>query len=379
MTPAEQHLNPASAKPGDNRAKADQAIETVYTTVEAQPDRTDWLTVVSNLRQINRHLVEEIARLEQALASAKQTLHTHKEANQSHEITILQQQDELRTAQDRVGGLFQQLETSHQIGQRQQTLIETLSQQLEIVQTIVPQIEAEHEELRQKYQAQSQKLTKTERVAIELHRRLKLLQSNGASNSTPPSNSTPSESSEPTPTSGELSGEIATYPRSPDLAATTAYHSDISTAEIEPAPPSAPLQAPQIEIPDWTPSAPTLNKTTILSPPQSSSSVGWREAILKDREAHLNYGGVASQNENRYSHSQHRETHNTIDRYPHSPAPMAAAAAPSPETIDKESTAFDELKVVESSTNWPAPTVNRGTVAKAVKIDLPKFPKRSEN
>ena len=164
MSPAEQP--PAQA--------TDHAIETIYTTVEAQPDRTDWLTVVSNLRQVNRQLVEEIARLEEALASAKQKLHTHQEQNQSHEITILQQQDDLSIAHDRVGALFQQLETSHQIGQRQQTLIETLSQQLEIVQTIVPQIEAEHEELRQKYQQQSQKLTKTEQVAIELHRRLKL-------------------------------------------------------------------------------------------------------------------------------------------------------------------------------------------------------------
>ena len=61
----------SSAEHSSSQAKADQAIETIYTTVETQPDRTDWLTVVSNLRQINRQLVEEIARLEQALASAK--------------------------------------------------------------------------------------------------------------------------------------------------------------------------------------------------------------------------------------------------------------------------------------------------------------------
>ena len=70
--------------------------------------------------------------------------------------------------------MFQQLETSHQIGQRQQTLVETLSQQLEIVQTIVPQLESEHEQLTQKYQQQSHKLHQTEQVVIELHRQLQL-------------------------------------------------------------------------------------------------------------------------------------------------------------------------------------------------------------
>ncbi|AFY93468.1 hypothetical protein [Chamaesiphon minutus] len=356
MTPAEQPHNPGSANSGDSRAKTDQAIETIYTTVEAQPDRTDWLTVVSNLRQINRHLVEEIARLEQALASAKQTLHTHKEANQSHEITILQQQDELRTAHDRVSALFLQLETSHQIGQRQQTLIETLSQQLEIVQTIVPQIEAEHEELRQQYDLQSQKLLKTERVAIELHRRLKLLQANGTSQSTPGSTATPpqSDATDPTPFSGELSGEIATYKSTADRSAPK--RTDISTAKIDPAPPSAPLAAPQIEMPDWTPSAPNRAKNTILPPPQPSSPGGWREVIRQDRE-----------------------THPYRDLYQPAPAPVAADTSLSTETSDKESTAFNDLKIAESSPNWPAPTVNRGTVAKATKIDLPKFPKRAEN
>ncbi|PSB41815.1 hypothetical protein C7B77_27140 [Chamaesiphon polymorphus CCALA 037] len=356
MTPAEQPHNSSSANPDNNRAKTDQAIETIYTTVEAQPDRTDWLTVVSNLRQINRHLVEEIARLEQALASAKQTLHTHKEANQSHEITILQQQDELRTAHDRVGALFQQLETSHQIGQRQQTLIETLSQQLEIVQTVVPQIEAEHEELRQQYDLQSQKLIKTERVAIELHRRLKLLQAHGASQSTPAGTSTQPQSDpiDPTPFSGELSGEIATYKSTVDRS--TPLRTDISTAKIDPAPPAAPLAAPKIEMPDWTPSAPNRAKNTILPPPQPSSPGGWREAIRQDREIH-----------------PHRDLYQPV------PAPVAAATSLSTETSDKESTAFNDLKIAESSPNWPAPTVNRGSVAKAAKIDLPKFPKRAEN
>jgi chromosome segregation ATPase len=169
MSKTEKHLNSSSAE-------STHPIETVYTTVEAQTDQTDWLTVVSNLRQGNRQLLEQIAKLEQALATSQQALQTHKEEKQSQEITILQLQDEVKVAEERIGALFQQLETSHQIGQRQQTLIETLSQQLEITQAIVPHLEAENNDLRQENQKLVDKLSKTEQVALEMHRRFKQLQ-----------------------------------------------------------------------------------------------------------------------------------------------------------------------------------------------------------
>jgi hypothetical protein len=169
MSQSEKHLN-------QSNTNAEQPIETIYTTVATQTDQTDWLTVVSNLRQGNRQLLEQIAKLEQALATSQQSLHTHKEEKQSQEIAILQLQDELHIAQDRIGGLFQQLENSHQIGQRQQTLIETLSQQLELTQAIVPQLEVENEQLREQNQKLAEKLAKTEQVTLELHRRCKQLQ-----------------------------------------------------------------------------------------------------------------------------------------------------------------------------------------------------------
>ncbi len=369
MSPAEpQHSSPA---------QADQAIETVYTTVAAQHDRTDWLTVVSNLRQINRQLVEEIARLEQALASAKQTLHNQQEANQAHEITILQQQDELNVARDRVSGLFQQLESSHQIGQRQQTLIETLSQQLEIVQTIVPQIEAEHEELRQKYQQQSQKLTKTEQVAVELHRRLKL-QAASATQDAANAIATDSAASDSQPTRADfqpsfdntsietvaaaqlahdrdLGSQPAEPPTDSDPLATTTADPDISTAEIDPAPPQAPHHPIPQHTPSWTPSAPILAKTTITAAAPSPHPIDWREAILQDRAAS-------------------NRTQPTVE-------PITAAPLSS-DTVDKESTVLNE-PIAKSSPNWPSITLDRqpqrGIDEKTVKIDLPKFPKKQEN
>ncbi len=334
-----------------SQAKADQSIETIYTTVETQPDRTDWLTVVSNLRQINRQLVEEIARLEQALASAKQTLHTHKEQNQSHEITILQQQDELRIAHDRVGSLFQQLETSHQIGQRQQTLIETLSQQLEIVQSIVPQIEAEHDQLRQKYQQQAQKLVKTEQVAVELHRRLKLqLPATPSGELTHPSavitETLPHPAPPPiaSPVAATARINLDPPPRDDLPQDTTPSFDPDSCTQLEPAPPPS-----EIDLPNWNPSPPAI--------PKPATTSGWREAILQDREAH------------RHNFTEER------------------GIAASSEIIDKESTPLND-PISASSPNWPAPTLTRTSpqtgsgdraTGKTVKIDLPKFPKRSES
>jgi hypothetical protein len=179
MTNPENHLNSASA------ASATPEVETIYTVVESQEDRTDWLTVVSNLRQEHQKLRKEIAIGEQTLATVQQNLHICREEKQAHEIAILQQQDEIKASQERITALFSQLETSHQIGQRQQTLVETLSQQLEITQAIVPALEAENNELRQQNQHQSQQLIKAEQIIRELHRRLMDDRSNPANTPMP--------------------------------------------------------------------------------------------------------------------------------------------------------------------------------------------------
>ncbi len=345
-----------------NPANDIDALETIYTTVESEPDRTDWLTAVSNLRQINRQLVEEIARLEQALAATKQSLHSHKEQNQSHEITILQHQDDLRIAHDRLAGMFQQLETSHQIGQRQQTLVETLSQQLEIVQTVVPQLESEHEELTQKYQQQSQKLQQTEQIVIELHRQLQshaanldpavdtaqieidptlaeilnptpILQGRGFAND----NTSTSTSIDTTATTDTQTTDPAIPAKLP--LADPISTSTISSSKIDPAPPRSPLQLAQEEIARWTPSAPTDPNKPIVSP------ANWREEF-------------AGNLDNLYRPK--------LDSIP-------TLTPQSTEIPDKESTAINE-----QNPNWPAPTLNRDlTAVKTLKIDLPKFPKKS--
>jgi hypothetical protein len=148
-------------------------VETVYTTASPQGESTDWLTVVKNLRLTNRKLLDQIEALEVNLVAAKQEVINHQERSRSQGIKIVQQDDELQAARDRVAAMFEQLENSHQIGQRQQVLVETLSQKLEIAQTIVGELDNENAQLRQNHTEQAQKLYKTEAVAQELYRRLK--------------------------------------------------------------------------------------------------------------------------------------------------------------------------------------------------------------
>jgi chromosome segregation ATPase len=162
-------------------------VETVYTTASPQGESTDWLTVVKNLRLTNRKLLDQIEALEVNLVATKQEVINHQERSRAQGIKIVQQDDDLQAARDRVAALFEQLENSHQIGQRQQVLVETLSQKLELAQTIVGEIDSENAQLRQNFTEQSHKLYKTEAVAQELYRRLKSQQANETAPMTPTS------------------------------------------------------------------------------------------------------------------------------------------------------------------------------------------------
>jgi hypothetical protein len=357
MSSAESFNPDRSSADGTNSQSA-PPIETVYTTVESQADRTDWLTVVSNLRQVERQLVEQIARLEQALASTKQELHDRKAENQNHEITILQHQDELKIARDRVGGLFQQLENSHQIGQRQQILIESLSQQLEIAHTVIPQLEAENEALDRKYTEQAQKLDKTERVAVELHRRLKL-QSAATNRTTVASPAPPNPASLPVqqqvtapvvppasvnfatsaPVTASAESATADSPVSEDLSMEVAVPTRLRS-RVAPEAPSV-----DREMPAWTATNRSQKSHTAPTPPS------WREAIASNNAKYVDLPNLE-------------------------PNPFA----PKPPTVTAEQLAEDDTEVCKPSANWPSPTLDRNRpVTKKLAIDLPKFPKKQES
>lgn len=161
-----------ASQPFPAQAHSDK-IETVYTTVASQGESTDWLTVVRNLRQGNRKLLEQIEVLEMTIAEIRHESLSHQERSQMQGVKIIQQDDDLKLSQERVGNLFEQLENSHRIGQRQQILVETLSQKMEIAQSVISEMEAENQQLKQQQHESAQKLSKAEAVAQELYRRLK--------------------------------------------------------------------------------------------------------------------------------------------------------------------------------------------------------------
>ena len=346
-------------------------IETVYTTVESQADRTDWLTVVSNLRQINRQLVEKIARLEQALASCTQKLHNHQAESHTHEITILQQQDELKITHDRVEVLFQQLENSHQIAQRQQTLIETLSQQLEISQAVMPQLEAENEELSQQLQQQSQKLIKTERVAIELHRRLKL-QITAASQP-----SLPAAPTNPKPASTIMAPALANVETNTAIAEDVPIDNidDSIALSLEPNPYSVPNPYNPPDVVEQIATTPDLSipATTILNPPNEERLEQENTSAVEDDPATLSQLINFAQDEiPSWTPSANSFTQKAISQTELSPQiNWQELAANRHENNDTTTNT--------PSSNWPAPTIDLDRpIAKKDHIDLPKFPKKSE-
>jgi myosin heavy subunit len=143
-------------------------VETIYTTAAAQSDATDWLTVVKNLRQSNRKLLQQVTELEDALAKARQECQQYRERSHTQEAMASQSSEENVRSQAQVSHLFQQLEQSHQIAQSQQLLVEKSSQQVEIARGIISELEAENEHLKGEYSQQGELLTKTQLLAKKL-------------------------------------------------------------------------------------------------------------------------------------------------------------------------------------------------------------------
>jgi hypothetical protein len=135
---------------------------------------------VQPLQQENAELRDRIAQLEQGLAQAQvelqlATLQLWQEkgeaAVQQHAESV-QQAEQLVAAQEHINRLFQELELSHQTAQRQQILVETLTEQLESSQERIAQLERECALIQQRYNEQLQQLLQTENTCRDLRTRL---------------------------------------------------------------------------------------------------------------------------------------------------------------------------------------------------------------
>ena len=147
---------------------------------KAGSKESDLFVLAQKLRQRNRTLQDQVAQLQESLQIAEEKLlrqgeqFSEQESIRSQEVgTMLSQQTaEADYANEQVGRLLQELEISHQLAQRQQILIETLSSELQISQERVAQLERECALTQQQYNEQGHELLQSETRSQELNTRL---------------------------------------------------------------------------------------------------------------------------------------------------------------------------------------------------------------
>lgn len=151
-------------------------VETSATEIpvvsEQRTKDADWFALTQKMRQRNRHLLDQVAQLKATVREKDEELHAEQMRSRAREALMAQQMEELKTGQDRLTRLFQTLESSHQAAQRQQILIETLSEQLQSSQERIAQLERECALTQQRYNEQSHQLLQAANTCRELRTRL---------------------------------------------------------------------------------------------------------------------------------------------------------------------------------------------------------------
>ncbi|MCW6036797.1 hypothetical protein K4A83_11065, partial [Spirulina subsalsa FACHB-351] len=166
-------------------SQASKVLDQLSGTEEMVLDRAqslqeaDWFALARKLRQRNRDLLKRVAALEQSLAQTQEELQGYKrrlslqEGSRSHhQAALAAQNEDLQTAQAQVNLLFEELEASHRVAQRQHLLIETLTAQLEAAQSQIVHLEQEYQRAQQRYQVQGSVLLEAAENSQELRDRL---------------------------------------------------------------------------------------------------------------------------------------------------------------------------------------------------------------
>lgn len=149
--------------------------EHVAETPDASLRRTsdaDWFALAQKMRQRNHRLHEQVTELRQALKEKQEALHLEVMRSRDQEAIMAQQVEDMNAVQEQLARLFHALESSHQAAQRQQILIETLSEQLQSSQERVAQLERECAFTQQRYNEQSHQLLQAANTCRELRTRL---------------------------------------------------------------------------------------------------------------------------------------------------------------------------------------------------------------
>lgn len=137
----------------------------------APSQKLELVSLIQVLRS-NNNLSEQVTQLEQALSECQAALQSFQKLEQVAQSTLTQKQEELATAQEQVKSLSKEMESSAQIAQRQQNLIETLTTELQSSQERFAQLEWENYLTQANYTEKSEQLIQTENTCRELRTRL---------------------------------------------------------------------------------------------------------------------------------------------------------------------------------------------------------------
>jgi hypothetical protein len=165
----------------ENYPSASESTETIALNQENQEisetevsdfDVLELVSLSEALQQQNNDLLSHVQDLERLLDECNRALESQIKRSQTAETKLAEQSQELGITQEQLTRLFRELEASHQVGQRQQILIETLNHQLQSSQERVAELERQCAFIQQRYNEQSQLLLQTETTRQELQDRL---------------------------------------------------------------------------------------------------------------------------------------------------------------------------------------------------------------
>ncbi len=147
-------------------AQTENNLSTVNTEDSAQ--KMNWQRVAHKLREYNRKLLKKVFRLEQELAEIDNKFNKYIEKSQSSDLLLAHQAEEIENYQEQIALLSQQLNSSQQQIDGQETIIKQLSEQHELAQKQTAQLERECTLLQEKYNHKAFELVAKEQESQEL-------------------------------------------------------------------------------------------------------------------------------------------------------------------------------------------------------------------
>jgi hypothetical protein len=134
--------------------------------------KMNWQKVAHKLREYNRKLLKKVFRLEQELAEIDNKYNKYVEKSQTSDLLVAQQAEEIKTYQEQMAAMSQQLTNSQEQIDSREIVINNLSQQYELSQKQTAQLERECTLLQETHAQQACELAAKVKETKELQTKL---------------------------------------------------------------------------------------------------------------------------------------------------------------------------------------------------------------